>query len=131
MARYFPELEAAYPQADCMVLAVVETLFDTDAIVKMEFAEFIETVTRGKTIRVAQKQRLREIREAAHQSIGCALGEAAQWEAKVHVEQLRDIRAKIKENETRIQAAAEQFPEYQYLLSMPGFGLICPYNLAD
>jgi transposase len=43
-------------------------------------------------------------------------------EAKVMVEGLRQIRAMIKETEDQIKELCEQFPEYHYILTIPGFG---------
>ena len=43
-------------------------------------------------------------------------------EAKVMVEGLRQIREVIKETEDKIQQLCEQFPEYPYVLTIPGFG---------
>jgi transposase len=43
-------------------------------------------------------------------------------EARVMVEGLRQTRETIKETENKIQELCEQFPEYEYLLTIPGFG---------
>jgi transposase len=43
-------------------------------------------------------------------------------EAKIMVEGLRQIREMIKETEDKIQELCEQFPEYKYLLTIPGYG---------
>ena len=42
--------------------------------------------------------------------------------AKVMVEGLKQIRETIKETEQKIEELCKQFPEYQYLLTIPGFG---------
>ena len=43
-------------------------------------------------------------------------------EARVMVEGLRQIREMIKETEDKIQELCKQFPEYKYLLTIPGYG---------
>jgi len=43
-------------------------------------------------------------------------------EAKVLVEGLRQIREMIKETEGKIEQLCGEFPEYPYLLTIPGFG---------
>jgi len=43
-------------------------------------------------------------------------------EAKVMVEGLRQLREMIKETEDKIEELCRQFPQYQYLLTIPGFG---------
>ncbi len=55
-------------------------------------------------------------------SIGCEGVPGLDHEAKVMVEGLKQIREAIKETEDRIQELCEQFGEYPYLLTVPGFG---------
>ena len=43
-------------------------------------------------------------------------------EAKIMVEGLRQIREMIKETEQKIEELCKAFPEYLYLLTIPGFG---------
>ena len=50
------------------------------------------------------------------------MGEAAEFEAKVMVEELRHIREIIKETDAKIKDICVRFPEYDYLLTIPGFG---------
>jgi transposase len=50
------------------------------------------------------------------------MGEGAAFEAKVLVEGLREIRMAIKSTDYQIQDICRPFPEYKYLLSIPGFG---------
>lgn len=122
IARYFPELDDCCPKTDELALSVIERLLTPASIARMEYADFEKAVT-GGTIRYAtQKNRLRTVWETAKQSIGCEAGESAFWEAKLLVGNLRLIREHIRANEAKIQEAAGQFPEYRYLLSIPGFG---------
>jgi transposase len=69
-----------------------------------------------------KRRRLGAIWEKAAESIGCHEVPGVEHEAKVMVEGLRQIRETIKETEQKIEELCKQFPEYQYLLTIPGFG---------
>jgi transposase len=69
-----------------------------------------------------KRRRLEALWEKAAESIGCDGVPGVEHEAKVMVEGLRQIREMIKETEQKIEELCEQFPEYQYLLTIPGFG---------
>ncbi|NIS71742.1 MAG: transposase, partial [Proteobacteria bacterium] len=64
----------------------------------------------------------RAIWEEASASIGCDVSEAVSFEAKVMVEGLRQTRESLGDTEARIEQICLGFPEYPYLLSIPGFG---------
>jgi transposase len=68
------------------------------------------------------RRRLEGVWEKAGASIGCEGVPGVEHEAKVMVEGLRQIREMIKETEDKIEELCEQFPEYHYLLTIPGFG---------
>jgi transposase len=55
-------------------------------------------------------------------SVGCEAGPVVEFEAQVMVEGLREIRERIGEIDEKIQEVCSQFPAYEYLLSIPGFG---------
>ena len=69
-----------------------------------------------------KRRRLEALWEKAAESIGCDGVPGVEHEAKVMVEGLRQIREMIKETEQKIEELCKQFPEYQYLLTIPGFG---------
>jgi transposase len=69
-----------------------------------------------------KRRRLEALWEKAAESIGCDGVPGVEHEAKVMVEGLRQIREMIKETEQKIEGLCKQFPEYQYLLTIPGFG---------
>jgi len=132
-AQYFPELDRLYIKAgqpDDMILSIAEHCLDPREIAQLEFNDFLKLIVRRK-IRIEQEKRLREIWEAAGNSAGCQVHDAARWEAKSLVSQLKAIREVVKDNERRMVTAAQQFPEYQCLLSIPGFGpVVSPMVLA-
>ena len=55
-------------------------------------------------------------------SVGCEVGEGAEFEAKVMVEGLRQIRESLRAVDEKIQEICSGFAEYEFLLSIPGFG---------
>jgi transposase len=58
----------------------------------------------------------------AADSIGCELGKALDFEAKLMVEDLQQLKDAIRAVDERIEDICLGFPEYSYLLSIPGFG---------
>ena len=62
------------------------------------------------------------ILQMAQGSIGCEAGPAVKFEAELMVEGLRQIRLMIEDTDKQIQDLCREFPEYEYLLSIPGFG---------
>jgi transposase len=126
VAQYFPELDHLYSRAgnsDDMVLSIAEHCLDPREIAQMEFDAFLKRITKRK-IRIEQETRLRALWEAAPNSAGCLVHEAAKWEAQSLVNQLKSTREVVKEVEHRMTSTAKRYPEYQSLLSIPGFGPI-------
>lgn len=125
-AQYFPELDKLYIKAgqpDDLVLAIAEHCLDPREIAGIEFDAFLKLITTRK-IRIEQERRLRELWEFAKKSAGCRVHDAARWEAKSLVSQLKAVRETVKGNEQRMEAVARKFPEYECLMSIPGFGPI-------
>ena len=121
LAQYFPELDRYYSKWEPEVLSVVRWCLDPSVIAGLEYDQFVSLVSPGsKNIR--QQGRLEWIWKKAVYSIGCDVGEAAEFEAKVMVEELRHIREIIKETDAKIKDVCIRFPEYDYLLTIPGFG---------
>jgi transposase len=121
LAQYFPELDRYYSKWEPEILSVVRWCLDPSVIAGLEYDRFVSLVSPGsKTIR--QQGRLEWIWKKAVESIGCDAGEAAEFEAKVMVEELRHIREIIKETDAKIKDICIRFPEYDYLLTIPGFG---------
>ena len=121
LAQYFPELDRYYSKWEPEVLSVVRWCLDPSVIAGLEYDQFVSLVSPGsKNIR--QQGRLEWIWKKAVDSIGCDAGEAAEFEAKVMVEELRHIREVIKGTDAKIKDVCIRFPEYDYLLTIPGFG---------
>jgi transposase len=121
LAQYFPELDRYYGQSESDGLAVVRWCVNPSVIAGLDYAHFTQLVA-PRTRSLAQQKRLNAIWEKAVHSIGCDAGEALEFEAKVMVEALEHTRDAIRATEEKIEGICLQFPEYHYLLTIPGFG---------
>ena len=121
LAKFFPELDRFYGACETETLAIVKWCLDPNTIVGMEFDEFFTVVTRTKR-GMAQKLRLRKIHSLAVDSVGCPMGPADEFEAKLLVEKLKQVRQEIKETEDFLEDISIDFAEYSWLLTIPGFG---------
>lgn len=119
LAQYFPEMDRHF--GTIISLAVVGRCLNPSMIAGMEFDEFCRNVVPGR-IKITQQRMLQAIWRAAPESIGCHVGDEVPFEAKVMVSKLQQVRETIKEVKKKIEDLSMQFPEYPYLLSIPGFG---------
>jgi len=71
---------------------------------------------------LGQRQRLEAIWSKAVDSVGCEMGEGAQFGGRMMVDALRGVREEIREVSGQIERICLGFPEYECLLSIPGFG---------
>jgi transposase len=119
IAQYFPELDQHYGPQE--TLAVVRECLDPSAVAGMEYGDFHDTVA-PKRMTLARERRIKAIWHGAVNSIGCAMGEGAAYEARVMVDSLKHVRQEIAGVEATLEEACLKFPEYACLLSIPGFG---------
>lgn len=119
LAQYFPELDPHYGPQE--TLAVVRECLDPSAVAGMEYDDFRSTVA-PKRMTLARERRIKTIWQDAVNSIGCAMGEGAAYEAQVTVDSLKQVRKEIEGVEEKLEEACLKFPEYTYLLTIPGFG---------
>jgi len=121
LAQYFPELDRYYSKWEPEILSVVRWCLDPSVIAGLEYDQFVKLVCPGSN-GVRKQGRLEWIWKKAVDSIGCAAGEASEFEAEVLVEELRHIREVIKETDAKIKDVCKRCPGYDYLLTIPGFG---------
>jgi len=121
IAQYFPEMDSHYGRSEREGMAIVRWCFPPSMITQIDVDPFIERVT-SRRVRMEQRRRLEGVWEKAGASIGCEGVPGVEHEAKVMVEGLRQLRGMIKETEDKIEELCQQFPQYQYLLTIPGFG---------
>jgi len=121
LAQYFPEFDKYFKAERSEVFSIVKWCLNPSKIAAMEYDEFVHLVMpRGTTI--GQEKRLKEIWDLALESIGCSAGEALGFEAKLMVEDLQQIKDSIRAIDDQIKDICLGFPEYGYLLTIPGFG---------
>ncbi len=121
IAQYYPEMDREYERLGAEGLSVVRWCLAASEMAQLDVELFIERVT-SRRIRMEKRRRLEGVWEKAGESIGCDGVPGLDHEAKVMVEGLRQVREMIKETEDRIEALCKEFPEYHYLLTIPGFG---------
>jgi transposase len=121
LAKYFPELDRYCERSWAGSLAIVRWCLDPSVIAGLEYEAFAQRVAPGKR-RSSQESRLRAIWKLAVDSIGCEVGSSVEFEGKVMVEGLKQIREVITATEEKIEEICSQFPEYSCLRSIPGFG---------
>ncbi len=119
LAQYFPEMDQHF--GSVASLNVVSRCLDPSLISLMEYDEFCRTVAPGKA-NLAQQRRLTQIWRAAKQSIGCSVGKAVSIEARIMVAGLNRVRETITIVDEKIEDICLVFPEYSFLLTIPGFG---------
>jgi len=121
LAQYFPEFDSYFGKRSSEVLSIVKWCLKPSIIAGMEYDEFVNLVApRVKTI--GQENRLKAVWDLAVESIGCSAGEALNFEAKLMVEDLQQIKASVRAVDDQIKNICLGFPEYSYLLTIPGFG---------
>lgn len=122
LAQYFPEMDGYYGRSESIGLSIVKWCLAPCMIANFEFERFVQVVAGGKRLTLGQRKNLRDIWEKASCSIGCEPGEALGFEAKLMVEGLEQVREAIELIDGKILQVCLKFPEYHYLLSIPGFG---------
>ena len=122
LAQYFPELDKYYKNWGNEGLAIVRWCLDPSVIHGLEYEEFRRRVAPNGRGGIPQQERLRAVWEKSIESIGCAVGESLDVEAKLMVEGLKYVREAIRYVERKIEEICLDIPEYQYILSIPGFG---------
>ena len=121
VAQYFPELDGVWGHSESESLAIVRWCLDPSVIAGLDLGEFVRRVS-ARDRGVRQRARLERIWNLAVDSVGCEVPETVSVECKLMVEGLKRLRQEIGEVLEEIERICLQFPEYSYLLSIPGFG---------
>ena len=87
----------------------------------MGFDHFFELVTTRRWT-TAQRRRVHAIWTAAARSVGCAVNGATEYEAEVLAEKLKQVRETLKNTAEFTEHVSMGFCEYNFLLTIPGFG---------
>ena len=121
LAQFFPELDRYFNACESESLAIIKWCLNPEKIAAMEFDQFFSVVTRTNR-GIAQKLRLQKIYQAAIDSVGCPMGKSVEFEAEMLVDWLKNVRQYVRKTEDFIKDISLVFPEYNYLLTIPGFG---------
>jgi len=121
LAEYFPEIDRYFGRISNWNLAIVKWCLSPAVIAGLAYEEFVQMVAPGKRT-VGQEEKLHHIWKTAEKSVGCDAGEALQFEARMIVDELQKIREAISEVDRKIEDVCLDFPEYRFLLTIPGFG---------
>ena len=122
LAQYFPELDRYYSQWERGGLRIVRWCLAPKVIAAMRYEQFVQLIAPGNRMSVGQGNRLRTIWQKAAHSIGCEVGVALEFEARMMVEGLNQVREAIGVTDDKVKELCLSFPEYSYLLTIPGFG---------
>ena len=122
LAQYFPELDRYYSQWERGGLRIVRWCLAPKVIAGMRYEQFVQLIAPGNRMSVGQGNRLRSIWQKASHSIGCEVGVALEFEGRMMVEGLSQVREAIGVTDDKIKEVCLNFPEYGYLLTIPGFG---------
>jgi transposase len=121
IAQYFPEFDRYFGTERSEALAVVKWCLKPSKIAGMEYDEFVHLVMpRVRT--TSQEKRLKTIWDLAIGSVGCEAGQALDFESRLMVEDLQRVKESIRAVDDNIANICLGFPEYSYLLTIPGFG---------
>ena len=126
LAKFFPEMDRHWGSGLEENLAIIKWYLDPKKIAATEFDTFVNHVTttdRG----LRQTRRLRTIYDAAANSVGMPVTASDQFEAKMLVEKLVNVRLRISNTMEQIKKISSCMPEEKPLQSIPGFG---PYISA-
>jgi transposase len=121
VAQYFPELDTCCNWGVNEGSAVVKSCLDPAAISALQYDEFLRKI-QTRAVTLAQQRRLSTVWQRAFKSIGCECGLSVEYEARMMVKILEQVRMSIADTQQQIKTVCEKFPEYEYLLSIPGFG---------
>jgi transposase len=121
IAQYFPEFDRHFAKGCSESLAIAKWCLKPREIAFMEYEEFEQLVAPRVRTR-SQAKRIRDIWDDALMSIGCEAGKAMQFEGKLMVEELQNIKDSINAVDKQIKDICAEFSEYTYIMSIPGFG---------
>ena len=121
LAQYFPELDRYFGPGGKEMLSIVKWCLSPSVIAGMEFDDFT-TLVAPRDRGLIQREKMRSIWQLAVDSVGCTVGDSLGIECKMMVEALIQVREMIRITKDRIEEICLTFPEYHYLLSIPGFG---------
>ncbi len=130
LSKYFPEMDRYWGSCIEENLAIIRWYLDPRKICKTDFNLFVQHVT-TKDRGIRQVHRLKKIYDAAGNSIGLPVDNAAVFEAKMQVKRFKAAKEEGLQTMDQIETICRRLPAYKLLLTIPGFGpYIAPLVLA-
>lgn len=126
IAKYFPEMDKFWRKSLEENMAIVRWYLDPRKIAATDFELLVQHVT-TRSRGGGQLRRLQSIYDAAKDSVGLALDEAAIFEANMLVESYHHTKEQIDQTMQQIVQACENLAQHKLLMTIPGFG---PYISA-
>ena len=121
VAQFFPELDSFFSGYAVGCLSIVKHCFDPAAVSQMPLDGFVSLVTSRPPTRL-QWEKLKSIWELAPLSVGCKITRGVAFEAALLVDNLRKAEVDIKAVDEEIRRICQSLPEYEFVMSIPGFG---------
>jgi len=119
--QFFPELDAYFTGYTEGCLSIMKHCFDPREIAQRPFEAFVSLVTSRQPTQL-QWGKLKAIWESAFHSVGCEMTKGVAFEASLLVDSLRKTTAEIAAVDQAIKQTCQSFKEYDYVMSIPGFG---------
>jgi len=119
IAQYFPEMDASFGYSEGP--ALVKWCLNPGEVSNLPFEAFAIRVS-SRNVGTEQRKRLLSLHDKAASSIGCAVHPSVGYEAQTLLEGLEHFKSMLRETDRRIHNVCQRFPEYPFLLSIPGFG---------
>ncbi len=119
IAQYFPEADDHLRNVEGP--PIVKWCLDPRELSALPFEEFVRMILPSRAGE-AQRKRLWDVYTKAKTSIGCEATPATSFEAGLLVEALQQLNVMIQNTDMKMSGVCSRFPEYTYLLTIPGFG---------
>lgn len=123
---YFPELRNIFWSVNSRGLwAILEMCPFPEDVVTMKVSKIKETIGRVSRRRKTAAQKARDLYQAAQESIGLKhIGTGDRYRVKMCLEEIKRTEGLLKAIEKEMKNLLKQVPYAEYLLSIPGIGLI-------
>jgi transposase len=140
---YFPELKGIFWSMKAKGLwALLEQCPFPEDVLATGIDELTRLIAQSTKKKVKAHGKARQVYEAARQSVGLKhIGEADRYRVAAYLSEIRHSEAQLKEIQSRIGAILKDIPFAEYILSIPGVGVLTcgvflgelgnPYNFKD
>lgn len=123
---YFPELKDIFWSMKAKGLwALLERCPFPEDVLNTSLDMLTEIIAKSSKRKAEARQKAQQIYEAAKQSVGLKhIGEADRYRLATYLEEIRHSELQLKEIELKMKALLKKIPFAEYLLSIPGIGML-------